>query len=289
MKKAVGLVARHEEFLRLVQSHGKGSISVNYVHDKFAELVFVNKDKKNCITGAMMYQLAQAVDQLLVEVKNNHRPLCLLIRGEGTDTFSSGADLQLVHDLINSPVKGEMMSRFMTEALNSLRNSSIISACAVNGLALGGGSELTTVGDFRIFSNNPDHYISFFHAKIGAMPGWGGINRLVSIVGRRNAIKMCGESRKVYAKEGLEMGLVDTIIPIRSESDWSIAGQDFFAPYLDQKYHKSILAMKEIIAAADTFPAIEALQIEQENFKHRWYADDHAKVMANIAKKRVND
>lgn len=286
MRGIRSLMYKHEDFLQLVKDHGKGRIHLRYVNDKFAELVFQNKEKKNCITGSMMFQFAEVVDQLMLDVETKQKPVCLMIRGEGAESFSSGADLQLVKDHINSPIRGEMMSRYMVDALESLRNSGIISVCAVNGLALGGGSELTTVGDFRIISDNPNHYISFFHAKIGAMPGWGGLNRLVSIVGRKNAIKMCGASAQVFAEEGLQMGLIDKIVSIKTEDDWAPVAQDFFSAYLEQKYHKSVMAMKHTIAAVDTLSQAEAHQRELSNFKKRWYADDHARFMSTIENKR---
>lgn len=275
------LLLKHAEFLHLVRNHGgRGSLmQFRYVNDKFAEIVFANAAKKNCITGTMMYQLAEIVDQLESDLLSSHKPLCLLIRGEGNDTFSSGADLSLVSDLINSPERGAMMYHFMSDALNRIRNSAAISACAINGLALGGGSELTTIGDFRLMTNDPKHYISFFHAKIGAMPGWGGIHRLVSIVGRKNAIKLCGGSSKVFAEEAMKIGLVDKIVDIRSDDDWQIVAQEYFQPYLDQKYHKSVLAMKEVIAAADVGDEEYAKIAELNGFKKRWYVDDHAKFM----------
>jgi ethylmalonyl-CoA/methylmalonyl-CoA decarboxylase len=76
-----------------------------------------------------------------------------------------------VNDIVNTPERGLMMSKYMTDALNRLRQSDIISIAAINGKAIGGGAELTTTTDFRIMSESIDNYISFIHAKLGAAPG----------------------------------------------------------------------------------------------------------------------
>jgi enoyl-CoA hydratase/carnithine racemase len=50
---------------------------------------------------------------------------------------------------VNTSEKGLSMSLFMTDAFARLRTSGLISLCLINGPAVGGGSELTTVCDYR--------------------------------------------------------------------------------------------------------------------------------------------
>jgi enoyl-CoA hydratase/carnithine racemase len=209
-------------------------------------------------------------------------PLCFIFRGEGLEMFSSGADLGLVHNIINTPERGVMMCQFMTELLDRIRNSGMISVCCINGLAIGGGSELTTCTDFRLMSDTPDHYIHFFHPKIGAIPGWGGIHRLVSIIGRQQSIRLTCATPKLYFDEARDIGFVDKVLSIKSCEDWKYATYDFVLPYLEQKYHKSLLAIKHSIAVADHSSQEIARENEIKNFQTRWYAEDHTEAMKKI-------
>jgi enoyl-CoA hydratase/carnithine racemase len=110
-----------------------------------------------------MYQLADIVDGL--SSNQNNDLTCLVIRGVGDDAFCSGASFDLVKNVVNNPLKGKMMAEFMTDCLNRIRQSGLISICYINGPALGGGAELTTVADFRII--NSKARIQFVHAKLG--------------------------------------------------------------------------------------------------------------------------
>lgn len=89
--------------------------------------------------------------------------------------------------------------------------------------ALGGGAELTTSCDYRLMCNeiNPTTVIGFVHAKMGMVPAWGSIGRLISIVGRRKALDILLESRLMRAAEALDAGLVDgTVTALTDAVEW---------------------------------------------------------------------
>ncbi len=165
------LVATHEFFLNMVMQHGEGEVQT-VQHDRFAELIINNPTKRNAISGRMMLQFAQIIDDLVPVSSSgiSDDRVGVILRGSGRDAFSAGADLNLVKDIVNTPQKGGLMSMFMTDALNRLYQSPLISVCVLNGPALGGGAELTTSCDFRIMPADNKVYVQFVHAKIGASP-----------------------------------------------------------------------------------------------------------------------
>jgi ethylmalonyl-CoA/methylmalonyl-CoA decarboxylase len=69
------------------------------------------------------------------------------------------------------------MSKLMTHNLERYRMLPLISVNAANGVAVCGGAELLSMGDFRFISNSC--IIRYLHAKIGIVPGWGGKNAFV--------------------------------------------------------------------------------------------------------------
>ena len=66
----------------------------------------------------------------------------------------------------------------------------------VRGRAIGGGAELTTATDLRVFS--PDASLSFVQSKMGLSTGWGGGSRLTSIVGRAKALRIMLEKGAIF-------------------------------------------------------------------------------------------
>ena len=203
----------HREFLDLVRSHGGGNIHMNH-RGSYIELIIDNAKKRNSITGKMMNQFAEIVDKLVPAYSTSgaeNSVVGVILTGSGKDAFCSGADLTLAREVLNTPAKGGLMSAFMTDALNRLRQSDLISICSLNGPALGGGSEIVTACDFRIMPSDENNYIQFIHAKIGACPGWGGARRLTSIVGRNQALLACAGSLKLTPQKALDMHLVDAL------------------------------------------------------------------------------
>lgn len=274
----------HTEFLNLAKTHGEGGISLTQ-RGKVVELLFLNNKKRNAMSGKMMFQLAHAIDHIHHMIEHDHELTCLAIRGEGSDVFCSGADLDFAAQVINTADKGLLMSHFMTTALNSLRQSPLISVCCLNGTAVGGGAEMSTVGDFRIMAKQDKRFIQFIHATIAASPGWGGAKRLTSIVGRREAIKLAASSRKISATEAVSIGLVDAVVEVQSESDWPQVIDNFLQPYLQQKFPRSVRAIKHAIAGVEHLSSSDAIALEQKVFHDRWYSSEHAAVMEKVVKK----
>jgi enoyl-CoA hydratase/carnithine racemase len=281
--KFVSLVHRHQEFLDSVKNVGEGSVELNR-RGQILEIYLNDPAKKNAMSGRMMYQLAEVVQRIHETITHDDTVVGLVLRGSG-DCFCSGADLQFVASVVNTPERGVLMARFMIEALDSLRHSGLISLCALNGSAVGGGSELSTVGDFRIMEDNDRRFIQFAHPTLGASPAWGGAARLGSIVGRRQAIKIATTGKKIYPKEALQLGLVDQLVKIEKEEDWIAVIDEFFKPYTDMKYPASVRAIKQTIAAPEFMTPQDALELEIDELRVRWYSKEHAAVMNKYAPK----
>lgn len=293
------LAHAHGSFLDLVGSHGTGQIGFAE-HDGFVEIVINNPSKRNAISGKMMKQFAGVVDHITALNEVNNRIVGMIIRGTGTEAFCAGADLNLAKEIVNTPEKGSMMSSFMTDALNRLRQCNLISVTCLNGPALGGGAEICTTTDFRMMSADEKVYIQFVHAKIGASPGWGGARRLTNIVGRKHALKVCAGSAQIRATEALEMGFVDALVTPHSNCNeeqvklgnyglsmsasmrsscpddyFREVGRAFLEPYLKQAYPGSVRAIKTSIAATEDLSSTDAKNVEATMFKQRWCSADN--------------
>ena len=107
-RRLATLREKHKTFLNLVGQHGSGSVTLTYDNTKrIAILSLSNEAARNAVSGAMMVQLADALDELIddgskryTEIHGNKAAnmVGLILRSPGK-SFSSGADLNLVADI----------------------------------------------------------------------------------------------------------------------------------------------------------------------------------------------
>jgi len=131
----------------------------------------------------------------------------VVIRGEGGKAFCAGADLTSFD--ITSPAKAYAITRSWFESFSTAERLRKPVVAAIEGIAVGGGCELALACDFRLASS--DSSIGLTETNLGLMPGAGGTQRLVKIVGPSKAKEMIFFAQKLSADEALKAGLVDRV------------------------------------------------------------------------------
>ena len=82
---------------------------------------------------------------------------------------------------------------------------------AVNGFALGGGCELAMACHFRIASENAK--FGQPEVNLGLIPGYGGTQRLVQLIGKGRALEALMTGNMIDANTALQYGLVNHVVP----------------------------------------------------------------------------
>jgi len=183
-----------------------------------AHLVLNHPERRNAMSGAMMVQLLEKVEEL----ESWQEGVGLVLRGQSnrSKVFCSGGDLKTVKEMPSTG--GFTMATLMSEATTRLRQLPLVSVSVLEGAAVGGGAELTTCTDFRVATATAS--ISFVQVKMGVAPGWGGASRLVDIVGKRKALQLLLSCQKVGLQEGLNCGLIDAELdetdPVAAAERW---------------------------------------------------------------------
>lgn len=130
----------------------------------------------------------------------------VIITGAGK-AFCAGADLKERATLDEQQVKEFIYTiRNLFTFIESLRLPVI---AAVNGVALGGGTELALACDLRIASNTAS--LGLTETRLAIIPGAGGTQRLPRLVGRGKAKELIFTGRRVDAAEALQIGLVNQV------------------------------------------------------------------------------
>lgn len=160
---------------------------------------------------------------------------CVVITGEGDRAFSAGADLTMMK---GTPVYAEEAARRGQKTFGKVEEMSKPVIAAINGYALGGGLELALACDLRIAAEHAE--LGNTEIRLGLMPGWGGTQRLVSIVGLARAKEMVMLGTRIKADEALRIGLVHKVVHYEKLKDEvrAIAKELAERPPIAMKYVK---------------------------------------------------
>lgn len=169
---------------------------------------------RNALTVGMMADLARCVRTLRASDRR-----WVVLRGAG-GTFCSGGHLGQVRAALVEPAAGQVMCQAMTIVLDALATAPCLVIACVEGAARGGGAELLTAADHRLFA--PDATVGFVQARLGITPGWGATARLVRQIGPTEALRWLSTAE---VRDAEHLGLfADRVGPV----DETLAG--FVAP-----------------------------------------------------------
>ncbi len=86
-------------------------------------------------------------------------------------------------------------------------------ACALEGLALGGGLEIALACHYRVAADNPKIKLGLPESKVGLLPGAGGTQRLPRLIGVQNAAMMILQGADKSPQEAKGLGFINEVVP----------------------------------------------------------------------------
>ncbi|MBT7259523.1 MAG: enoyl-CoA hydratase [Desulfobacula sp.] len=185
-------------------------------------ILTMNRPKvMNCLNFDLLYAIKKQIDDL--QYAKDIRTV--IITGAGEKAFCAGADLKERLSLTPNEVKKFIIT--IRNLLTSIQNLPIPVICAVNGVALGGGTEVALASDIRIASENAT--MGLTEARLAIIPGGGGTQRLPRIIGVAKAKELIFTGKRVDAKEALEIGLVNKVTPSHTLMDECLKMADMIA------------------------------------------------------------
>jgi enoyl-CoA hydratase len=167
--------------------------------------ITVNRpDKLNALNRTVIEELSAAVD----EVINNKEIKSAIITGAGLKAFVAGADISEFLSLDAGGGKA-LAQKGQEMVFNKIENCPKPVVAAVNGFALGGGCELAMACHFRIASENAK--FGQPEVNLGLIPGYGGTQRLVQLIGKGKALELLMSAHMIDANEAKQLGLVNYV------------------------------------------------------------------------------
>lgn len=236
-------------------------------------IVTINRpDKMNALNTDVMSDL----NAVLNGIETDPEIKAVIITGAGHKAFVAGADISEFVGL--SYEEGTAMAKRGQDIFFRIENCTKPIVAAVNGFALGGGCELAMACHFRVASD---------HAKfgqpevnLGLIPGYGGTQRLVQLIGKGRALELLMTGNMVDASIALEYGLVNHVVPM-----------DDLLPkakmILEQIIAKAPLAVAKCISAANAvFSNENGYAVELKSFGECFSTRDMKEGTAAFLEKR---
>ncbi len=162
-------------------------------------------DKLNALNNAVFVDLNKAID----EVYSNDAIKSVIITGAGAKAFVAGADISEFNQLDAQTAMA--LSKAGQDSFFRIENSPKPIVACVNGFALGGGCELAMSCHFRIASDNAK--FGQPEVNLGLIPGYGGTQRLVQLIGKGRALELLMSGAMIDAPTALQYGLVNYCVP----------------------------------------------------------------------------
>lgn len=150
-----------------------------------------------------------ALRQLISEIAADRDIRVLIVTGSGEKAFCTGADLKERRTMNETQV--QQYIRTIRDTFSELERMPKPVIAAINGLALGGGTELALACDLRVMSEQAQ--MGLTETALGIIPGAGGTQRLPRLVGKGIAKELIFSARRVLPQEALEIGLVNRVVP----------------------------------------------------------------------------
>ena len=171
--------------------------------NNIATLTINRPDKMNALNKTVLDELDRAIDELNADSSIRS----IIITGAGPKAFVAGADISEFKGL--NKEQAIAMAEKGQRIFKKIEDSSKPIVAAVNGFALGGGCELAMSCHFRLASENAK--FGQPEVNLGLIPGYGGTQRLVQLIGKGKAIELLISANMVGASEAKALGLVNQV------------------------------------------------------------------------------
>ena len=186
---------------------------IRYEHsgDGIAKITICRPEVRNAFRPQTLMEISDA----LVDAREDSSIGVIVLTGEGPDAFCSGGDQRVRGDTgyLTEPGKAGGVGRFhVTDLQIQIRRLPKPVVAMVAGYAIGGGHILHLVCDLTIAADNAR--FGQVGPKVGSFDGGYGAGLLAELVGVKKAKEIWFLCRQYDARQALEMGLVNTVVPL---------------------------------------------------------------------------
>jgi enoyl-CoA hydratase len=174
------------------------------VEDGIMTITINRPDKLN----ALNRQTIQEIGAAMKSAESDPSVRVVVLTGSGVKAFVAGADISEFSHY--GEAEGKDLAQKGHDVFNSIEQLRKPVIAAINGFALGGGCELAMACHLRVASDNAK--FGQPEVKLGLIPGYGGTQRLVHLVGKTKAAELLMTADMIGSSDALSLGLVNYVV-----------------------------------------------------------------------------
>ncbi|HEU4477606.1 MAG TPA: enoyl-CoA hydratase/isomerase family protein, partial [Pyrinomonadaceae bacterium] len=152
--------------------------------------------------------MMQKLDRAILAARMDDAVQVIVIIGQGEKFFCAGADIQMLQNV--TPTFKYYFCLHANETLLRLEQTPKLVIAAINGHCVGGGLEVAMAADLRIARKGAGK-MGLPEVSLGVLPGTGGTQRLVRLVGKSKAIELMATGELFPFERGLELGIINNV------------------------------------------------------------------------------
>lgn len=229
-------------------------------------------EKRNALSVALRHELVAALQTL-----DDDGEIRAIVLAGSEKVFAAGADLaEIAH-----AGAIDMVLRATTKMWSAIARLGTPMIAAVRGLAFGGGFELALHADLIVVGESTR--LGLPEIKVGLMPGAGGTQRLLRLLGRQRTLMLLLTGDALTAQEALAAGIVNRVVPDAEVDAQAIA----LAARIASMAPLAVRQIREVVAAGADCPLDAALMLEHKALQLLCASDDKREGIQAFFEKRA--
>jgi enoyl-CoA hydratase/carnithine racemase len=270
MSEAEAKVQETEVSGTLVQYRAEGGVAVLTLNDPPA--------------NTYSYEMMGELDRAILAARMDESVHVIVITGSGEKFFCAGANIGMLQSV--TPVFKYYFCLHANETLSRLEQTPKLVIAAINGHCVGGGLEVAMAADLRVARKGAGR-MGLPEVSLGVLPGTGGTQRLVRMVGKSRAIELMTTGELFDFERGAELGLVNHIYEAETGASFMQQvleyAKQFTAP---NKAAHAVGRIKRAVQTGAEIPFESALALERELQQQLFQSEDAREGLDAYVEKR---
>jgi enoyl-CoA hydratase len=253
---------------------------VRYSVGEGVALLTLNDPPANTYT----YEMMQELDRSILAARMDEDVHVIVLAGGGEKFFSAGANIRMLSEM--TPTFKYFFCLHANETLSRLEQTPKLVIAALNGHTVGGGLEIALAADLRIARRGAGK-MGLPEITLGVLPGTGGTQRLVRLVGKSRAIELMTTGELFDFERGAELGLVNHIYDADSGEQFMGQVMAYARQFtLPGKAARAVGRIKRSVQSGAEIPFEYGLALERELQQQLFQSEDAREGLDAYVQKR---
>jgi enoyl-CoA hydratase len=258
---------------------GDATLATMVVDGGVATITLVNPP-----ANGYSFEMMKQLDGCILDARFREDVHAIVLTGAGEKFFCAGADIGALKQM--TPTFKYAFCLHANETLLRLEQTPKLVIAALNGHTVGGGLEVALACDLRV-GRQGNAQVGLPEVKLGVLPGTGGTQRLLRVLGRSKALELMVTGKNVSMAEAKALGLVHELIEADSAASFLAKAQEYARQFVPPAAaSRAVGLIKRSVQTGAEVGLYEALGLERELQQQLFTSRDAQEGMAANREKR---